>query len=314
MASDPSGRVAQLATVCPAVVTLASRGPADEVLARVIEGESLTEVVRATLRICLREPATPAAFAWLACAPASVSAHLLPEVPLRVVRSEIPRDPDERHTWYLVMSDAHGVLRSAPGTIPRIANALADYVSKHAVQLHGLVSPAQRRAWLQKALTYCEVNKIAPGRKHELTTFVGSVHAYREELERARSGARASVRLPMGPIPAPRGRRWRGQSTADLASLGREGSEMRHCVPTYEHDVLAGRVAFYGLHFDDERLTLGLMRRDGRWRIQDLRWQRNAAPSLEAALAVRAWLKRRGVLVGDWVRSLGATEDCDIPF
>ncbi len=78
--------------------------------------------------------------------------------------------------------------------------------------------------------------------------------------------------------------------------LKREGKEMRHCVATYEKEILRGDVAIYVL-LHPQRATLGLQKNpDQSWRIFDFRLPGNQRPGTESRRVVETWLS---VVQGD---------------
>ncbi len=76
------------------------------------------------------------------------------------------------------------------------------------------------------------------------------------------------------------------------AELLCEGSQMRHCVASFERRIAAGDYYVYAVHHPQGRATLALFRLDsGDWNIAELRGRRNAAVPLVVSADVAAWLR-----------------------
>lgn len=86
------------------------------------------------------------------------------------------------------------------------------------------------------------------------------------------------------------------QAIRDARTLWMEGDQMRHCVGSFKHDVLAGNVYVYRVlkGRGRKRCTLAIRRgRRGRWEIHELRARCNAPPGAAARAFVAAWLTHR---------------------
>ena len=82
------------------------------------------------------------------------------------------------------------------------------------------------------------------------------------------------------------------------AMLLEEGRRQHNCVASYADRVESGRLALYRV-IEPERATLSLVKRGGRWHMDELKGPCNAPVKPTTREAVRAWLVDRGRLDPD---------------
>ena len=95
--------------------------------------------------------------------------------------------------------------------------------------------------------------------------------------------------LRVGPIPATSS----GVDAAPLTSVGElvaEGRAMRHCVASFAARGVSGEWCFYRVNVRDERLTVALTDRPGRWRLVEAAAAGNHVASEAAYHALAGWL------------------------
>ena len=118
------------------------------------------------------------------------------------------------------------------------------------------------------------------------------LHAGSIDHIRAR-GPHADCTFDPPPLPPAAGL----QAIHDARTLWMEGDQMRHCVSSYRHDIMAGNIYVYRVLKGDgrKRCTLAIGRdRRGRWEVVDLKSKCNASPGQSARAFVDTWLARQG--------------------
>jgi hypothetical protein len=277
--ADASRRLAQLANVAPAVLTLAASGNESRALELAVTGAPLNDVLDEIARAQNPEVCGPKdalrARQWILRAPASASPALVRGVPDDAVLDDVPRAADAALGYYAVTSALDAQLGALRGT-PR-ARGLMRFVSLHAERIAALDRwPVHLEAVVRRVL---ETGKSPTRRaKFEAWFIPGPPPRLRDELL-------STIATPLGTLT-------RLTTTAHLL---REGIEMRHCVADYAKATLRGECAVYRIDARGERATLALRRRsllDDKWEIDGLRGFDNAEPSDAARALVKAFAEQ----------------------
>ena len=75
---------------------------------------------------------------------------------------------------------------------------------------------------------------------------------------------------------------------SDQQQIIGEGRKMRHCIASYLSRVAAGQYFVY--HYDgDSALTIGIIRQNGQFRLDDVRGRRNASPNPNSLAEIEDW-------------------------
>ncbi|GAB4200646.1 MAG: hypothetical protein OHK0013_11880 [Sandaracinaceae bacterium] len=290
VAADPTGRVAQLATVCPGIFALARTWPSDgfaEVLRRTIAGETLVDAAAPMLDRWAfhlrRQPASERHLRFVRRASAGVEPGSLAfPFPRGVVLDDVPVAPSPNEAWFRAI----GVLASlaiAPGH--EGYERLGPFVSARGAELGTLSESALANLLRRLRLRGVRLGRW-PGRR---TTVEAAIRAVRPWPESEHGGAPSRVVLAPPTNPGLVVRRL--ETAADLAA---EGEEMHHCVTSHVDSVESGEILAVSLRFGAERLTATLTPMEGSTIVLDhLAGFANAEPSVEAARAVEAWLAER---------------------
>lgn len=311
VASDPTGRIAQLVHTCPGLLLLLAHPTAVDArpaaLAQVVAGEPLARVIRETVAAVH----SPASARWQAearrlrvarAAPSLNCGVLLDTELLPIVPEDIPRDLRARESWFdwqWTVSDL--------GHVPEaVLHGFATFASCHFATLEELIRQrcrdlADREAALGQLIDYLRGTARVLTRRTSPARVLADCDAWhaREEWE---CDARPETPLPAEPW-ACHGRWRQGRDEIaplrTVADLQAESRQMQHCVVTHTRPALAGDVAIFHAEILGSALTIEISA--GSHNIPALTEAsgiRNARPG-PAQLAV----------IGDWLEDLRAIHD-----
>ncbi len=277
--ADVSGRLAQLASVAPAVLTLAASGVESRALELAIAGAPLVDVVDEVVRArCGDERGSKEALRarrWILRAPAGIPASALRAVPDGAVLDDLPRTAGAAMAYYTVTAALDAQLGALCGTAH--ARGLMRFVSRHAERIAALERwPVHLEAVVRRVL---ETQRGPTRRAHFESWFIpGPPPRLRDELL-------AKIATPIGTLTR----------LLSVPRLEREGLEMCHCVADYAKEVLRGEWAIYSVDARGERATLAVRRPsllEDRWEFEGLRAFDNAEPSNAARALVKAFVEQ----------------------
>lgn len=286
--ADERGRFAEALAAWPGLIALAASHPSSALIARLIhEGRSIRDIVDGTLGE-LRD--RPGARRLVRDAPPRLDGAALRgviEAP-GIDVNDVPAAPAARPYWYRWASAWRVVIEDRPQGSPI---RVGGFVSRHALALEALARAVDATAETLVAELLDMLDRTAtppPGRSSSPARVLERLRAWHETLWDLRLGRDAVLRVgPPGPAaPSP----LVVTPLATAAELVAEGRAMRHCVAAYAADGVAGQLCFYQVTLDDERLTVAISDRGGRWRLVEASGPRNRAPSPRACRKLETWL------------------------
>lgn len=287
LASDRTGRLAQLATVAPALVTIMAGGLAQPAVSLAVGGARLVEVTRAVIDTSWRWPAHVRELGlrqrqWLLRAPASAPRHVIDRVvPRHFVLDDVPDDLSARARHYEVMA----WLDDASANLPdeKLLRGVTRFVSKHALAIY------ERPDWrgrIVSLLRRVKRTERGPTRRASLDQWLPRSAPKKDPaflIERFERDASCIVRLN------------------SRAALTREGEQMRHCAGSLADQVERGELAVFSVDDTIDRATLALEwdAKTGTWEATDLHGPANSSPSRSIETLVDAFVRaHHGYIVG----------------
>lgn len=290
--ADERGHFAQALAAWPGLVALAAHHTSSDLIARLIlDGRSIRDIVDGTLGA---ERARPGARRLVRFAPCDLDGAALRgviEAP-GIDVNDLPSGPVARRTWYRWAAAWRAVIERRPQGSPI---RVGGFVSRHALELEALARDADvdAEALVTELLDHIDhTTTPPPGRSSSPALVVARLRTWHEalwSLELDRDTA-----LPIGPAapiaPSP----LVVTPIATVGALVAEGRTMHHCVATYAGRAAAGELCFYKVTLGDERLTVAVTYRHGRWRIIEASGPCNRRPTPRARRQLDAWLATRG--------------------
>ena len=287
VASDPTGRLAQLAAIAPGVVSVMACGTVRPAVARAIAGAKLADVVQELIECHWRLPAHITALGraqrqWLLRAPAGVSSQIVDRmVPWHFVVDDVPEDPVPRVKHYEVMAQLDDAAPNLPDDA--LLRGVTRFVSKHSLTIHA------RDDWRGRLVSLLRrVNRTqhGPTRRAPFEMWLPKQAPQRDPaflIERFERDTSSVVRLNT------------------RAALVREGKEMRHCGASLIDEVEAGTLALYAVDDTVHRATLALRwdAQAGYWEVSEMHGLGNASPSTHLQALVTAFVRaHHGYVIG----------------
>lgn len=311
VATDPTGRLAQLAAAHPGVLILttaleqAGNWPAARRVVRQVQaGTRLRTILRDNVHACC-EARLWKVDGWQAplvceteCSPERHEARvrlvqragpwvapldLIAPLPRHFVETDIPRDPEPNAAWFRMVAQ-----RLPPLTVPRdVEESVCLFVSRHALELDRNVG------WrvVGKLFEYCTLTGRRPSRKTSPSRLLAELTEWRLRRKRDAAIQVACPRFPSPPLP----RFERGpvaivpiESSSELVE---EGRALSHCVARLTKLVALGRAYFYSVRVGNLRSTLEVRLCDGEWMPHEQRGRFNAKPSTAELDPVVTWLR-----------------------
>ena len=309
--NDPTGRVAQIADVCPGLLVLA-RGlrscgagdRCDELLAAIRSGAKLGSILDFGLDAWTRQLA-PGEIriqrlrirrAGMLVRPSTLLTRPVPGV----AATDIPTDEQLNARWFEVTS--HDLLWRPPGPeqdgalAPRQLRGLGGFLSRHwraiddhAGRTHGLETV------LRELVDFVRFSGRCPGRRTDPVRLIDECRRWHEQPHWEHH-----VTLPPDtPLGTAGLSGWigRGVTVTPLRTVGeliRESRAMRHCVAWHAKRAAAGEVQIFHATVDGQRLTVMTDRRGGRLRVIEAAGVCNRPPTSEVNDRLALWIGRAG--------------------
>jgi hypothetical protein len=288
VAADATGRVAQLARVCPGVfalgVSLRASTALDEVCARTIAGERLARCLEPVLEAWRRAGSGPRDVArhatFVKRAPAPLDPDALREpFPEGLVLDDLPAETAARTAWFI----AAGTLAARSGCgSAKDANALAPFVSARGAAIGEL--DADARACLFAGLVQRgRTLGHWPARNTELAAARQRIHGFANDDERL-------AWIPT--LTPPTNPRLDVRVLASPAELAAEGERMGHCVASYTPDVLRREMLVFSVEWESARYTASaIVLPDDTLALAEVQGRHNLGPPPPALVtALARWL------------------------
>lgn len=296
VAADPSGRVAQLAKICPGVFVLAvglGAGDAlDEACARTVRGASLADSLAPVLQrwAASRKGEVDLArhSSFVRRAPAGLDPRLsLYPYPGGLALDDVPRDPAARAAWFTAAgafagrTDGHAHAADSP---------LAAFVSAQGATL-GVADPRD----LKDLLTRLELRGQALGRwPARRTTMVAAKRAAGRFYEGI-----STRRVPSRRLFPPTNSDLRVQMLHSAVELAAEGERMRHCLANYEDYLYEGKLMLFSGTYENTRFTASAtILSDGTLLLDEMNASLGRPPPRAARKAMEDWLREQLIDVG----------------
>ena len=296
VAADPSGRVAQLAKVCPGVFVLAvglgARDALDEACLRTIRGEPLADALAPVLArwAAGRKGAVDVArhSRFVRRAPAALDPRLsLYPFPIGLALDDVPSEPAARAAWFTAAgafagrTDCHAHAPDSP---------LAAFVSAQGASL-GVADPRH----LKDLLTRLELRGQALGRWPARRT---TMDAAKRAAGRFYEGI-STRRVPSRRLFSPTNSDLRVRMLHSAVELAAEGERMRHCLANYEDYLYEGKLMLFSGTYENTRFTASAtILSDGTLLLDEMSCSLGRLPPRAARKAMEAWLREQLIDVG----------------
>jgi hypothetical protein len=279
--NDSTGRLMQLARVCPGVFTLSSfrvfGEPLDTACDLAVRGLPLSEVLAALGSRGLPDRSRRSWVRHLPfvrrATPAVAPDALWLCYPPGIAIDDVPKDPALNAAWFaavaaFVRSESHA--------------RLAPFVSAHGAELGALDDEV-----LSSLFWRLTVRGTRLGRWPSRKTTV----ACARDLVATWPAGSVTASLAAPRLAAPRDPRLEVRVLETDVDLAAEGEEMHHCIGTYAPRVARGETIALSVRFVGERLTAAVLPlRDGPLLIEHIAGFANRAPSEAALQALTMWL------------------------
>ncbi len=277
--NDPTGRLTQLAAVCPGVFTVSAFGAAlDTACDLAVRGRPLAEVLAA---LGSRELPVRSRRSWARRLPfvRRATAAVAPEAlwlcyPPGIALGDVPKELARNAAWFTAVA---AFVRSGSPT------RLAPFVSARGAELGVLDDEVLSSLFRRLTVRGTRLGRW-PSRK---TT----VAAARELVATWPAGAATASRAVLG-LAAPGDPRLVVRVLETDVDLAAEGEEMHHCIATYASAVARGETIALSVRFVGERLTAAVLPfRNGPLLVEHVAGFANQAPSEAALQALTTWLE-----------------------
>ncbi len=292
-AADETGRVAQLARVCPGLfalaVTLRASTALDEACARTIAGKPLAECLDPVLDAWrragrgARDVARHASF--VRRAPAAIDPAALREpFPPGLILDDLPKDAQARAAWFTA-AGALAALTVSEGA-DDVAR-LASFVSARGEAI-GRLDEGERGTLLIALIERGRALGHWPSRQTRVPAARARAEGFSPDAERLPWTPRLTT--PSHPLVLIR-------LLATPAALKAEGELMGHCVGSYVDDVLSRTLLVFAVRWRGQRYTASAhVQRDDRLVLSELQARHTYAPPPPALrVAFEGWLARQRV-------------------
>ncbi|MBF0501388.1 MAG: PcfJ domain-containing protein [Candidatus Riflebacteria bacterium] len=324
--NDATGRVGQMARVCPGVLLIAKilknlhrDKELDMLLNFIISGERLGRVLdlAVELWILVSAPRVVADRAWeqrirIARAGPLVPPRLLWEVPdTAAVVEDIPTSSRDNLAWFEVQSIASHIARKF---LPKDSRAkFLAFTSRHAPKL---IAIADRPEDLEIAFFKCvtQINHLVdfaratgrcPGRNTKPHKIIEESDRWHEQqgylnprLLLARAGLSSrpiSPEEPLDPGPVDTVRIWRRDSDfirfiATVGSLIEESRLMHHCVASYAAMAVEGKLQLFHGEIAGEKVTIEIAFDNGTPNLGQVSGISNKKPEVFVMHGIHTWM------------------------
>jgi hypothetical protein len=283
--SDRSGRIAQMASVCPGVLVVAcdlaghheTRELSRQLLRDIVAGKRLSVVLEAAL-------ARGGSMALVRRAgPRVRSDSVLALDPARCVLEDIPAGVNANAVWYEVASS--DPCQPLARCLSPQATAVARVARRRGETVRGLVR------WLDD---HVRATGRQPTRQTRIERLVAECEAWHAALPAAPAREALTPETPLAPAPFVPWERahMRVRALGSVGELIAEGQELEHCVAAHAALAVSGLAHVYALTIDGARLTVELRQHAGRWRVFDLRGAANRPPTARERELVHDWLEQ----------------------
>ncbi len=296
VAADATGRVAQLAKICPGVfvlaVGLAAGDALDEACARTVSGASLADSIAPVLQRWAAsrrgEVDLTRHSSFVRRAPAGLDPRLsLYPYPGGLALDDVPRDPTARAAWFTAAgafagrTDGHAHAADSP---------LAAFVSAQGASL-GVADPRD----LKDLLTRLELRGQALGRWPARRT---TMSAAKRAAGRFYEGI-STRRVPSRRLFPPTNSDLRVQMLHSAVELAAEGERMRHCLANYEDYLYEGKLMLFSGTYENTRFTASAtILSDGTLLLDEMNASLGRPPPRAARKAMEDWLREQLIDVG----------------
>ena len=293
VAADRTGRLAQLAQVCPAIFALSRELAVATVLGLACERASAGERVRGVLGIVLDAWAASfhrtcpldqsvvdrhAAF-LLRAGPRVAGHHLSLPFPAGLALDDVPPGARDNEAWFSCAAELARLAHHAPELD---AHRLAPFVSARAGDLWQLRIPRLRRLLRGLANRGHHLGRW-PSRRTPVASAL--------EIHVAWCVADAARALRRRTLPPPRTPDLRVRPLDTVAAIAAEAELMHHCLADELDTITTGGLLAFAVEHRGERLTAAVSVGAGRTPVLwDLAGRFNAEASEEARAAVEGWL------------------------
>ncbi|NLI76502.1 MAG: hypothetical protein GX442_08675 [Candidatus Riflebacteria bacterium] len=320
VARDETGRLAQMAQVCPGLLILANgwkeRHPErqEALLAMIKAGVKLAKILDAVSGMMV--PSLIPADLWphqrvriMRAGPLIGPAQLMRRPLPEMVGDDIPDDPPGNRAWFDLQDAAAKVVDQALVGPPR--RSFLAFLSRHAVELRNL--PDKRSSlpqWLSELCDYVRATDRHPGRNTPPARLVEESRRWHDRQEYlgvprflGRGGATSSIHSPkpppeqpLEPGPARPFQRWSLDGDVihfipTAGDLEAESVRMQHCVTSYVLRAVAGEVQIFHAEVRGEPVTLEIVFPYGAPVLKQAKGVRNARPGEGPQQGIRIWLE-----------------------
>jgi hypothetical protein len=292
-AADTTGRVAQLARVCPGLfalgVALRASTALDEACARTIAGRPLADCLEPVLEAWRRAGRGPRDVArhasFVKRAPAAIDPTVLrAPFPPRLILDDLPEDEAARTAWFTAAGALAALTASEPAE--HVAR-LASFVSARGEAL-GRLDEGERNTLLIALLERGRALGHWPSRRTQVPAARARAEGFSPDAERV--PWRPTLTTPSHPLLHIR-------LLATPAALAAEGQIMGHCVGTYVDDVLSRTLLVFAVRWRGKRYTASAeVQDDDRLLLSELEGRVGEPPPPPALrVALLQWLARQRV-------------------
>ena len=305
--ADASGRVAQLAKICPGVfvlaVALGASDALDEACARTVRGDALSEVMEPVLArwaTCGDGAQTSRHASFARRAPSGLDPRLLvSRFPDGLALDDVPVYATDRLAWFTAAGAFAG---RTDRQLHARESRLAAFVSAQGVAL-GAADPRN----VQHLLTRLEHRGQHLGRWPSRRT---TVEAATRASARFYDGI-ATRKVPVPPLRPPRDPNLQVRPLQSAVELAAEGERMHNCLATCDERLYEGELLFLSVSYETARFTASAeVLDDGTLVLDEMVGMLGRPVAPAAKMAMEEWLeeqqigvrRRDGVLMSAFLR------------